>query len=273
MSTSPEDRAAWLQANRKLRMDANTDLWDASRREFHLSRYRFAAQFAAGQDVLDAACGTGYGSALVAEQARSVTGVDIAADAVAYATSKYGHEHLRFVHSPVECTPFEDQTFSMIMSFETIEHTLSPQAALREFARLLKPDGTLILSAPNGWGYTEDHFFDVDQPMLERWLGERFESWSLYYNNPARPKRGINEPRIGELAALQDDKAECLIAICRGPKPQSPRTTREMDWMLEVYRNSMWRHRQFQRGWKALRNWPVLAKRWGWSEREPPGGA
>jgi 2-polyprenyl-3-methyl-5-hydroxy-6-metoxy-1,4-benzoquinol methylase len=259
----------WLQRNRKLRMDANETLWDVSRRNFHLDRYRFAATHAAGQTVLDAACGTGYGSALLGEQAASVTGVDISAEAVGYAQQRYGAGHVQFVQSPIECTSLADRSFSLIVSFETIEHTLSPKAALREFARLLQPDGKLILSTPNDWGYTHDHFFDFDRALLEAMLPAYFERWTLYYDN--QHKSDKRPGGIGPLAELQGREAECFIAVCEGPKPVVDDATRDRDWMLEVYENAMWRHRQFFHAWKGLRRWRWLlpTRRWGWRERQP----
>lgn len=57
----------------------------------HLARYRFASRSAAGKDVLDIACGVGYGSELLmAAGAKSYTGVDINADEIAYARETYG---------------------------------------------------------------------------------------------------------------------------------------------------------------------------------------
>ena len=266
------DWKAWLKNNHGLRMDANRDGWEPVRRDFHLGRYRFAAPLVAGKDVLDAACGTGYGTAILAQQAATVAGVDISGDAVSYAREHYAASNTRFVQAPVELTAFPDQSFDAVVSFETLEHTLSPQAALREFARVLRPKGELILSAPNDWGYTKDHFFDLDQPMLEKLLGERFERWTLYYNNSGKRRRKeySGTAGIGPLADLRDGMAECLIAVCSGPKP-SPEGDRDTAWMLEVYQNSMWRHRQFQKAWKRFRRWPLslFAKHWGWERRTP----
>ncbi|MCE1185308.1 MAG: class I SAM-dependent methyltransferase, partial [Rhodocyclales bacterium] len=55
----------------------------------HLHRYVLAAGAVKGLRVLDVACGEGYGSAILASAARSVTGVDISADAVFHATERY----------------------------------------------------------------------------------------------------------------------------------------------------------------------------------------
>ena len=52
----------------------------------HLHRYHLAARLAAGREVLDAACGAGYGSAILAAQAVRVTGLDLSAETVAYAS-------------------------------------------------------------------------------------------------------------------------------------------------------------------------------------------
>ena len=61
----------------------NDDLWSE-----HVARYAFARRYAQGKRVLDAGCGTGYGSAELAQSAAEVTGVDIAADAIEYANSE-----------------------------------------------------------------------------------------------------------------------------------------------------------------------------------------
>ena len=56
----------------------------------HWHRYVFARQLAKGKRVLDAACGEGYGSALLADVAASVVGADISDQAIAHARSRYG---------------------------------------------------------------------------------------------------------------------------------------------------------------------------------------
>jgi 2-polyprenyl-3-methyl-5-hydroxy-6-metoxy-1,4-benzoquinol methylase len=51
----------------------------------HWHRYHFAAPLVSGLDVLDVACGEGYGSALLASRATKVIGADIAPAAVGHA--------------------------------------------------------------------------------------------------------------------------------------------------------------------------------------------
>ena len=56
------------------------DLWNE-----HYARYLFATRLCRGKRVLDLGCGCGYGSALLAEAAARVTGIDSAPEAIAYA--------------------------------------------------------------------------------------------------------------------------------------------------------------------------------------------
>src|SRR5439155_17032663 len=75
----------------------------------HLARYRFASQFARGRRALDAACGEGYGTAmLVAAGASEAVGIDIDQTTVDHARTKYG---LDFERADVGELPFEDGSF------------------------------------------------------------------------------------------------------------------------------------------------------------------
>jgi SAM-dependent methyltransferase len=55
---------------------------------------------------------------------------------------------LRIAHEDATRLSFEDARFDAIGSFDVLEHIVSYRAALREFARVLKPDGVLVLTAP-----------------------------------------------------------------------------------------------------------------------------
>jgi SAM-dependent methyltransferase len=115
----------------------------------HRARYQFACQDVAGKDVLDIACGIGYGAAaLAAAEARSVDGVDIRPENVAHARQSYRAPNLRFL--PGDITSFgETASYDVIVCFETIEHLSSPHTALRNCLRLLRPGGVLWISSPN----------------------------------------------------------------------------------------------------------------------------
>src|SRR5205085_4209741 len=90
--------------------------------------------------------------------AARVVGVDADADSVAHATATYPATNLEFRRGTVSSIPEErDQSFDVVVSFETIEHVgEQDQAAFgREVKRLLKPGGLLIVSSPDKRYYSE----------------------------------------------------------------------------------------------------------------------
>jgi ubiquinone/menaquinone biosynthesis C-methylase UbiE len=121
----------------------------------HLHRYAIACQFASGRTVLDIASGEGYGSNLLASHAAFVHGVDVAADAVAHAARKYSRQNLRYLQGTATAIPLADAAVDLVVSFETIEHLREHDEMMTEIRRVLRPDGTLIISSPDKRYYSD----------------------------------------------------------------------------------------------------------------------
>ncbi len=115
----------------------------------HVERYKFAAKFVEDKDVLDMACGAGYGTKLLKEAgAKSVDGVDISPEIINYARTRYAVGGINFfVSDAIKYT--SNKKYDVIVSFETIEHIQDYKALLNNFFRLLGEDGLLIISSPN----------------------------------------------------------------------------------------------------------------------------
>ena len=141
----------------------------------HLHRYVFAREFVSGLHVLDAACGEGYGSALLAERAASVVGVDISEEAVTHAQERYTANNLSFQAADGTALPFDDDAFDCVVSFETLEHLHDQKGLLTEFRRVLKPGGFLLISTPDKAVYTDRQKNDNAFHVAELYRGE-FES-------------------------------------------------------------------------------------------------
>lgn len=146
---------SWLLENRDLHMDM---LREAGRRsDGHVSRYVLAAQhIRAGDIVVDAACGLGYGTAVLAacSPGAKFYGVDIDPDSVAYANINYAadNQSISYHASDVVNLSFlPDHSVDTVISFETIEHVKDYDLFLAEVQRVLKPDGRFIGSVPNLW--------------------------------------------------------------------------------------------------------------------------
>lgn len=111
--------------------------------------YHLAIPHISSNDVLlDVACGCGYGSAELSRYAKEVYGVDIASDVIAKAKERFkGCPDVKFCVQDVTAMDFKDNSFSVVTSFETIEH-VDPEGYLKEIQRVLQPEGFLILSTP-----------------------------------------------------------------------------------------------------------------------------
>jgi SAM-dependent methyltransferase len=141
----------------------------------HYHRYAMARHWVKGKDVLDAACGEGYGSHLLALNAHSVIGVDIDAQAVRHAEKTYPQDNLTFIQSDVLKLPLADNLFDVVVSFETLEHLAEHQELLNEFKRVLKPDGLILISTPDKHEYSDKTGFKNEYHVRELYRDE-FES-------------------------------------------------------------------------------------------------
>jgi len=118
----------------------------------HLGRYEFASQSAQGKEVLDIACGTGYGAPIFAAAGvKGYRGMDISAEAIEMAETRYRvSPKISFMLGDAcRLEGIEDGTIDVVVSFETIEHLADPRRFLAGLRRVLVPGGTLIVSTPN----------------------------------------------------------------------------------------------------------------------------
>jgi ubiquinone/menaquinone biosynthesis C-methylase UbiE len=120
----------------------------------HVHRYLWAAQFSSGKRVLDIACGEGYGSEILARSAAHVIGVDLSQEAVAHASRRYLRHNLKFLVGSCDRMLVRDCDFDLVVGFERIEHHDQPRE-MREIKRILCPEGTLIISSPDKYVYSE----------------------------------------------------------------------------------------------------------------------
>lgn len=103
-----------------------------------------------GLNVLDCACGVGWGSYLIANaNAKHVTALDLSSEAIESAKKYYSHQNIKYVNSDIYNIEFKNK-FDLITSFETIEHVEDPIKFLKFLYKYSHENTTLFLSTPNG---------------------------------------------------------------------------------------------------------------------------
>jgi SAM-dependent methyltransferase len=184
----------------------------------HWHRYSVMLSPACGRRVLDAACGGGYGSWLLAGTAGDVVGIDVDAAAIGHAVARYAaRPNLRYMQASCAALPLATDSVDLIVSFETIEHLEGQEAMLAEFRRVLAPAGVLVISSPNKAIYSEEtgfanefHVRELTRAELaakldahfpqQTWYGQRVLAQSLLWKEEA------DTVRTTELVALTDDR-------------------------------------------------------------------
>lgn len=161
----------------------------------HYARYAMAASvmrlFTARTGrkprVLDAACGEGYGSAMLAQLADSVLGLDVDAQTISHAKARYDQRNLSFQLCDVAALPIDLGDFDIITSFETLEHLHAHDDMLAGFRLALTPDGLLLLSSPDKHTYTDltgyqnpFHARELYRHEFEALLSRHFAEFRLF---------------------------------------------------------------------------------------------
>ncbi len=160
----------------------------------HAKRYEFALPLCAGRDVLDAGCGVGYGSAILAETARRVVGVDRSDDAIAYARRRYARPNVEFAVDDLLELRQPDGAFDVVCAFEAIEHLADADAHLVHVRRVLRPGGVYIASTPRVERTTvtpdnPHHRVEFSQDDFRSLLGGHFGEVELYGQRRAQTRR------------------------------------------------------------------------------------
>lgn len=147
----------------------------------HLHRYAIALDVSRGRDVLDIASGEGYGSSLLSETAKSVVGVDIDQDIVQHARKKYRASNLEFKCGSADMIPLPDASVDVVVSFETLEHHDKHEEMYSEIKRVLRSEGTLIISTPDKQFFSDETGHRNAYHVKELYRNEFMELNSKYF--------------------------------------------------------------------------------------------
>ena len=196
----------------------------------HVAAYRLAASKVTGT-VMDAGCGEGYGTAILARRATCVVGLDVDGPTLSHASQAYPAS--RLVRGDLGRLPVAAASVDSIIALQVIEHLDDPDGFLEGCERALKPDGSLIVSTPNRAtfpaGINPFHTHEYEAAELAGLLGKRFpevlmvgvgHGWRLRWL-----ERTMGEPIQQLLVSSPYEKLPPLVrGFLRTVSPRSFRT-------------------------------------------------
>ncbi len=220
-------------------------------RLMHLRAYDEAVRRAAGRDVLDVGCNTGYGTIRFAPVAGRVVGVDVSPLAIEAARERALDGRPEFIQTSGFELPFPAGSFDLVTSFQVLEHVPDATAFLRELARVLRPGGIVILATPNAatrlypgmtpWNRFHVHEYRADE--LTELLGTVFAGVQvlgmvgapeLYETETRRVDAARQRIRRKEETAARQETARAAAAARAQARRSAPLASRP--WPVRVAR-------------------------------------
>lgn len=126
-----------------------------------------ALELGPGARVLDVGCGSGDFCALALERGARASGIDAAPAMIELASGRAPRADLCV--GPMERLPWADQTFDAATGFNSLQFADDPEAALREWVRVVKPGGAVAICA---WAPREECEVDAVESVLRDLAGE-----------------------------------------------------------------------------------------------------
>lgn len=155
----------------------------------HREFYGWASQWVGGKVVLDAGCGEGFGSAMLAEGAAQVVGIDLKPELVMHARRRYALPNVRFEAMDCEAMGLAPGSFEAVVCDELIEHLSDYRAFMNEAQRVLAPGGVFVCATTNaGIGFTSadgspmnrNHHREFGPRRFRRELEQRYHHVRLF---------------------------------------------------------------------------------------------
>ncbi len=232
----------------------------------HMGRYLSALGAVSDEVVLDIACGSGYGTKLLASKAKYVYGVDIDSKAVEYARRNFKASNAEYKLGDGTRIPLEENSVDTVISMETIEHIEDQDTFLAEIKRVLRNKGKLILSTPNDKEYPKGNHFHVkehNKKTLSKLLKKYFKNVEFYYQTDEIAATIISEKRlnkefseknwtVNKVNPLSENNAIYFIVSCSDGEPYK---VRENTMLAEFYSYH-----------QVLKTWNREKELWEWTQ-------
>jgi len=195
---------------------ATSHWWYVARRE--LFRQLLAGRVTPGGTALDVGCGTGETMTVLRSLgAARVAGTDLSDDALAHARLRGGDGSGGSVMAALaEQLPFGDGTADVLVSSDVLEHLDDDRLGLREYRRVLRRGGTLLVTVPSYpwlWGPHDDaaghrrRYAGGQLASVVAGCGFRVERSSAFFSFLVPPAALVRRTPLGKLVSGSDDEA------------------------------------------------------------------
>lgn len=174
--------------------------------------------------ALDLGCSQGIATILMANRGIDAVGVDVEISALEYATTDARTEPARskasFVCASGTALPYPDSSFDTVVMGEILEHLPDPVAVVGEAARVLQPDGRVVLTVPFGYHPHPDHRHTFYLASLLHTIRSVFSPETIeivdnYLHVVARRGALTDDERRRWLVSLQPSMEEAMLALER----------------------------------------------------------
>jgi SAM-dependent methyltransferase len=135
-----------------------------------------------GGRVLDMACGTGKNAMRIAERGCYSVGAEASLEMIGVGRWVMPGSTARMVRSIAEDIPFASDAFDRVICQGSLDHFADPYAFMREAARVIKPEGRVVIALANFESLSCRIGRGVDR--VKRRLGRPRPPWRLYWQTP-----------------------------------------------------------------------------------------
>lgn len=160
-----------------------------------------------GSFIVDAGCGDGLGSYLLAKNGYRVTGIDLSNEMIEKAKARTDLDSLTFVQGDLTNLPLEEKSADAVMAINSLEWTQKPIDALNELKRIVKDKGHACVGIlgptahPRVNSYRRLYGEEVIMNTMMPWEFEQLakeNGWAVIDGHGVY-KRGVNEKMVGSL--------------------------------------------------------------------------
>lgn len=198
---SEEEVARYWNKNADLWTEHVRKGWDAYREYYNNPAFLKFIGNLRRKTVLDAGCGEGYNTRILARNGAQMVGVDISQRMIEFARQEEQREPLGIryeIASFSDLSLFDQASFDVVVSFMAIMDGHDYESAIREFFRVLRGKGDLFFSITHpcfmtrGYGWIQDDHRNPVRITASNYFDRR--SWVEYWKFSETPTPEDVEP-------------------------------------------------------------------------------